>query len=173
LIKSYAMNWIIGVIVSLIVLSYLSKRFYRKMNPMDTLSYDGILGMKIGDSSDFALSRIKHLKLLNDADVWEQPMIFKYGFNADHITVARGLFNNIEKVGIGFDKNGRIDGFSIDFENYHRDQRETFNSVRYKIEEKIGKPSFVEDGSISWLNGNKCLGIFIDKTNVSAVINRT
>ena len=167
------MNWIIGVIVSLIVLSYLSKRFYRKMNPMDTLSYDGILGMKIGDSSDLALSRIKHLKLLNDADVWKQPAIFKYGFNANYITVARGMFNNIDKVGIGFDKGGRIDTFNIDFEDFHDNLNETFKSVRYRIEKRIGEPSFVEDGGISWLNGNKCVGIFIDKTNVSAVINRT
>ncbi len=167
------MNWIIGVIVSLIVLSYLSKRFYRKMNPMDTLSYDGILGMKIGDSSDFALSRIKHLKLLNDADVWEQPMIFKYGFNADHITVARGLFNNIEKVGINIDKSGTVNGFSIDFENYHGNLRETFHSVRYKIEGKMGKPVFVDSSAVLWRNMNKCIHVILEEDGVAVVINRT
>lgn len=97
------MKWIIGVVISLIVLNYFSKRFYRKMNPIDTLTYDGILGMKIGDRRDFAMARIKRLKLLNDIDVSEQPLVFS-GFKDDSITVARGLFNNIEKVGISFDR---------------------------------------------------------------------
>lgn len=73
------------------------------MNPIDTLTYDGILGMKIGDRRDFAMARIKRLKLLSDIDVSEQPLVFS-GFKDDSITVARGLFNNIEKVGISFDR---------------------------------------------------------------------
>lgn len=166
------MSWIIGIAVACIMFLLFMNRGQRKMNPVNSLSYDGILGIKIGDSKEFVVSRIKHLKLLNEADVRDQPMIFKYGFETSFISFGRGVYNNIEKIGIGFDKSVRVDSLSIDFENYHSNMKETFNSVRYKIEDVLGKPTFVESDSITWLSGNKCVGIYNDKTTVSAVINR-
>lgn len=167
------MKWIIGVIVSLVTLNFFLKRYSRKMNPMNTLSYDGILGIKIGDSRDFALSRIKHLKLLNDADVLEQPLIFKYGFDTEYITAARGMFNNIEKVGINFDKSGTVNGFSINFENYFGNLRETFRSVNSKIDSKIGKPVYTDNNAILWRNGDNCIHVLLEEDGVTVVINRS
>ena len=83
-------------------------------NPWSTVTRNGILGFNLGDSYNFALSRIKHLRLFSKEDkeyfASKQNMNKMFGTNAcsNSIQFGTDLLVGIKNVSIHFDERDRL-----------------------------------------------------------------
>lgn len=102
LIEPSKFVWVIVVASVLFVLICLHRAFkiVENPNPIKTLQFNGTMGFRIGDSRDFVLSRILHLKLVESQQQLDEicEAAKKQARISMEISVANRKFNNVDSL---------------------------------------------------------------------------
>lgn len=142
------------IIAALLIFLILFSRRNRKQvsNPIDTIFFGSCMGFKIGDGKKFVLSRINHLKLMNNEEKENYDVEEQMGFGtlSDRtISTSNSLFNNIKNISFRV-TNNKLSSIHISLKPEQVDKQTLINVIEKRISSNIGNPIF----NGTWKNGN-------------------
>lgn len=153
----------IAVVITLIILFYTNAYlFKRKLNPIDSLSFEGCMGIRLGDKRDFVISRINHLKLLSSEEKIDYERL-KLADIHNFISTSKKLFNNVNTITFGFNSDGVLDTIMIYLNNEINTYDDLCGIIRNRLD-RILKTPHTEDepNGFSWKSNKSELGLIYD-----------
>lgn len=159
----YIMIIAISIILTLIILFYVNSFYSRKkLNPIDSLSFEGCMGIRLGDKRDFVISRINHLKLLSSEEKTDYERL-KLADIHNFISTSRELFNNVGSVVFGFGTDGALETIIINLNNEINTYDDLCEIIRNRLD-RILKTPHTEDepNGFSWKSNKSELGLIYD-----------
>ncbi len=145
---------VIVAIILLILVLFLKTRLRtlaHKANPIDTLNFQGCLGINLGDSWKFVLSRMLHLNLISKKKFYEYHTNYEQYIGDAFMEIGVGRFaieehfNNINELEFWI-QNGVLDSIHMSFMGEHTDTDSVVDIVRHKLSRKYGSPIENKEG---------------------------
>lgn len=135
-------------------------------NPIETINFEGCMGINLGDSWQFVLNRMLHLNLISKAKFKEyHDAYFEYR-NDTFMEVGVGRFvieehfNNIQSLEFCV-RNGVLNSIRMKFIGEHHDVNTIVEIVKNKLTRKFGTPMENMDGEHFFMWGDKTTGHLI------------
>lgn len=142
------------IIAVIIVIAYFwlkAKVNKAKANPIDSISFAGCMGINLGDSWKFVLSRMLHLKLISKETFMEYHKEYEKCIEDPFLEYSVGSFsteehfNNIKELEFTI-KDGVLNDVKITFIGEQYDTKSIMEIIEYKLTRKYGKPLENKDG---------------------------
>lgn len=128
------------------------------INPIDTISFEGCMGFKLGDSYEFVLSRIDHLNLMNSAEKEDFELMKIYKNITLPITTSSNLFNNIKNVSFHFNNFNQLSGILIKLTDVDTDKQTLISVITKRLNIK-GLGEGIDYISMTyWKMNNRIIG---------------
>lgn len=152
------------IIAVIIVIAYFwlkAKVNKAKANPIDTISFAGCMGINLGDSWKFVLSRMLHLKLITKETFMEYHKEYEEFIGDPFMEVgyfkSEEHFHNVKDL--EFDvRNGVLESVHITFIGEQYDTNSILEIVQYKLTRKYGTPLENKDGGHFFMWMDKATG---------------
>lgn len=142
--------WVVFIIVVMSILLIvvvtwviLRENYIRNANPIQTISYNGCMGFRIGDSYDMVASRMIHLRMAGENEVKEQTTYNNNKDDDDYIVLAslcRGVYNNVDSINFIFDKKKNLESILVKIWSEQEDISVVTNLITKIINSKLRAP---------------------------------
>ena len=136
------------------VLSSFLKGIAKQASPLDSLEWNGTLGMRLGDGYKMIMSRLKHLDIK-----YKDTELFIDGEHS--ITAAEKLYNNIESIDITI-HGGVCTCISLKLYPQQADMEFLRGKVERLITSKLGVTPDHSQGELFWINKVDGLGVMLN-----------
>jgi hypothetical protein len=142
------------IVLAIILIAFFIKRKAKNSNPIDSITKNGMLGMQLGDTKEFVISRLNHLGLSykDTSSILDASII-----------TAENVYNHIDHIHLGF-KQGKLDCISIYFVDKKRETKEFAEIIAYRISTRLGQWTYSytteKDGIYQWFGRHIELSYF-------------
>ncbi len=126
----------------------------KKLNPIDSITFNGCMGFKIGDGYDFVVSRIKHLNLLS-AQQKETFVFLKERVEYMPIEACSNMFNNVKLLQFIFDNRGSLEKIYIHINPDQYDLESMYGVLIVRLERMFGVEHIETSKYSEWKTDNK------------------
>ena len=167
----YVICVIAAIIVLLIVLWIKTKLkiAVHKANPIDTLNFQGCIGINLGDSWKFVLSRMLHLSLISKKKFYEYHTNYEHYEGDAFMEIGVGNFTieehfcNIDELEFCI-RNGVLNSIHMTLVGEHTDVDSVVDIVKHKLSRKYGSPMENKDGDhfFMWMDKQTGRMIILD-----------
>ena len=139
---------IIAALIIIIAFVFFAKRG-RNINPIDSITLKGTLGLCRGDSYKFVLSRIKWLNLPIKKHDFEGESIIGY-WGMGRIEIVDDYWGLIHEVSFSF-KDNQLDGVYMKMNYSEYGLEEMFGIVKTRITRVLNiNPMYTSDDFVKW-----------------------
>jgi hypothetical protein len=140
---------IIAIIIVIVFILFKSKINKAKANPIDSISFAGCMGINLGDSWEFVLSRMLHLKLITKETSIKYKNKYKEYIGDPFMEVgyfkSEEHFNNVKDLEFVV-RHGVLESVQITFIGEQYDTNSIMEIVQHKLTRKYGTPLENKDG---------------------------
>ena len=166
--------WIIVILVVVLFVWYIKTKA-RNSNPIDSISYSGMLGFKIGDKMNFVLSRAKHLRLLTskefdkiieDRDIMRDVMGMHSGFS-----VAKNRFNNVDELYFGTNDGKIVTSMLIEIDWSSVGLEDMKDILEMRLSRNLGNPISRGRGGVAWRKQAQIVALCVEQDKLFISIN--
>lgn len=166
-----------AVLAAILILTPNAAKAGRTMqleDPLCTITHDGILGFRLGDSIKFAWSRIIHLNLMSEKEIEdfkkEQEMYQMVGFGPNTIRIAKGKFSEIEGISMSF-SGDKLSSILIYINpKPNTTNREYMKEIRDRCARTLGNPQVDSGMTYQWISRSGSVTLFYEKDRIIASI---
>lgn len=122
---------------------------FGSINPIDSISFDGCMGFRLGDSREYVMSRILHLNLINEEEkqTIESMRILRVNLP---ISTSSGLFNNIDTVSFHFNRMNSLSGVLIHLTDKEIDKGKLIQVLYGKLNTILGSRGIPFEKAVYW-----------------------
>ena len=171
---------LIIVAIVLLFVVFISRRMAKMgramqvADPLSSITNDGILGFRLGDSIKFAWSRINQMNLMSDKEVLdfkhELEMYQMVGFGPNTIRMAKGKFSDIDGISMSFSDNKLASMLIYIKPKPNTTNREYMKEIREKCERTLGNPQVDSEMTYQWMSRSHCVTLFYENDKIIASI---
>ena len=173
---------IISAIILVLYVYIKIKMKHRVGNPIDTIHFAGCMGINIGDSWDFVLSRMVYLNLITKETAQNYEEAYKKWQQEDgssfmELSVGRFYveehFNNIKSIQFEI-KDGTLDCIEMSFEGEQTDTKSVVDIVKDKLTARLGEPKENKVGEhfFMWGGINTTTLLILNDTDNTLMLNK-
>ena len=152
----------------LVFFLYFKAYFIKYGNPVNTLNYDGFLGFKLGDSREFVVSRIKHLKLFSEEEKQLFDFMTKNKIDNDCLSTSNKLYNNIKGITF-FTKNNKLSSMCFTLFEEQGEMSSIVEVVSGILKRSLGEPKENRSEYLLWENGYREVVFVINDKEIDGV----